>query len=96
MLPIAVFAGVAGVALALLVQAFDGAVGAPRTGHPVQPCPLRAVVALWTQDAQARQLAVVARWTVVAVDRVGVVHLSRGGQVGVRLRARAHRWIIGF
>ena len=75
MLPIAVFPCITGVALGLLIKACGGAVRPPWTSLPVQASALRAVVARWTNDAETRQLAVVTRRTVVAVDRVGVVHL---------------------
>ena len=83
MLPIAVFPCITGAALGLLVKACGGAVRPPWTRLPVQAGALRAVVARWTHDAETRQLAVVTRWTVVAVDRMGVVHLVSGDQVTV-------------
>ena len=81
MLPIAVFPCITGVALGLLVKACGGAVRPPWTRLPVQAGALRAVVARWTHDAETRQLAVVTRWTVVAVDGMGVVDLGSGDQV---------------
>ena len=83
MLPIAIFPCITGVALGLLVKACGGTVRPPWTRLPVQASALRAVVARWTHNAETRQLAVVTRRTVVAVDRMGVVHLVSGDWVTV-------------
>ena len=91
MLPITVFPSIARVALTLFIQAKGGTVRPPWTCLPVQASPLWAVVASWTQDAEACQLAVVASWTVVAVDSVGVVHLSRRVQAVVTTMSSSSR-----